>query len=392
MAEGLVLRSLSHPNIVRVHDVYEEDDTLNLVLDYVEAGSLSERLGAGPIPEDEAVVLICEVLGALAACHAAGVVHRDVKPGNILISADGTTRLVDFGIAKAESGELTRTGEALGTWAFMAPEQRLDSRRVDARADVYGAGATLYTMLTGEPPFDLANPVLSEDRIARLSPRMAGVVRRATNARPEGRWPSALAMREALLGLEVPFAAEEPSVADAPRPALANPRRWVTSTLATVVGIAVIALAAAHNVTSPAPFAPAPAPPAPAVLVADPTPLTALPAVVAAKAPPAPHAAAKAGAAVASPGPSLASPAPALAAVDAPSPAAPVRTVVNSLPWSEVEIDGQPVGRTPWRGDLAAGPHRIQLTTGDGRTSESTTSGSESTVCWDFSRQGRCAP
>lgn len=390
LAEGVVLARLAHPHIVGVHEAFEEDNSLHLVLDYVEAGSLADRLKSGPIPEPEAVRLIAEVLSALAYCHAHGVVHRDVKPGNVLIGADGGARLADFGIAKATGGELTRTGEALGTWAFMAPEQRLDSRRVDARADVYGAGATLFAVLTGEPPFDLANPALSDDRVSRLSPHMALVVRRATRALPEGRWASAEEMRAVLLGPPGGVLAEEPSFpAGLPRQDVLR-RGWLypAAVLAALTLGAVIALPLATSPTATAIPSSSVISPA-AELPLDPTapPPDAVPAPPPV---PAPVAATPTRQRPADPEPAQTS--TARQPAEPPAPPDNVNVAVNSVPWSEIEIDGLPLGRTPWRGSLTAGSHLIALTSADGRSARpGLTARAGSTLCWDFDRQGECA-
>jgi hypothetical protein len=148
-----------HPNIVRVHSAGEVDGCAYLVQDFVPGGDLKARLREGPLSPEEAVRVVAAVGRGLAHAHRHGVLHRDIKPANVLLDADGTPRLGDFGLARAE-GELTltRTGEALGTPAFMAPEQVESARTVDARSDVYGLGGLLFAALTGEPPVDGDNP------------------------------------------------------------------------------------------------------------------------------------------------------------------------------------------------------------------------------------------
>jgi len=158
LREGQMQRALSHPNIVSVTDLVEHRGHLGLVMDFVDGPSLRERLVQGAITFEELDNYARDILQGVAAAHEMGIVHRDLKPGNILLD-NHRARVCDFGIAKALFGEdrfdgiTTRTGSALGTPAYMAPEQIRDARRVDQRADVYSLGAVFYEMFTGQPPF-----------------------------------------------------------------------------------------------------------------------------------------------------------------------------------------------------------------------------------------------
>jgi len=156
-----------HPNIVTVHDIGEDGGQLYIVSEYMSGGDLEDALGAAGesrrLPEDQALRIASELCGALGHAHAHGVVHRDVKPGNIWIAADGSARLGDFGLAvSVDRTRLTQEGMMVGTVAYMAPEQAL-GRAPDARSDLYSLGATLYEMLTGRPPF------LGDDAVAIIS-------------------------------------------------------------------------------------------------------------------------------------------------------------------------------------------------------------------------------
>jgi len=147
---------LDHPNIVRALDFGKQGDTPYLVMEYVEGESLGARLERdGRMVHHEAVRVIVQVAQGLHRAHKQGLVHRDVKPANILIASDGTAKLADLGLAKAVDADLhlTRTGEVVGTPEFMAPEQFHDSKNADARCDIYSMAATLYMMVTGEMPF-----------------------------------------------------------------------------------------------------------------------------------------------------------------------------------------------------------------------------------------------
>ncbi|GGQ85051.1 diguanylate cyclase [Couchioplanes azureus] len=155
--EGALLASIDHPGVARVHERGELDGRPYLLTDLVEGESLSALLAGGRLPAERAVRIGIEITSALAAAHAAGLVHRDVTPHNIIVGTDGMARLVDFGLA-------TRVGDAdvdmvAGTLAYCSPEQAgMLRRQVDGRSDLYSLGAVLYECLTGSPPFVAADP------------------------------------------------------------------------------------------------------------------------------------------------------------------------------------------------------------------------------------------
>ena len=143
-----------HPNIVTVFDYGEENGSPFFVMEYVEGESLAERIkrSAGPLPPDEAVAIVAQVLNALDFAHANGIVHRDIKPSNILVTSDGVVKVADFGIARFENSDLTGAGDILGTPSYMAPEQ-LSGQAADYRSDLFAVGAVLFQALTGVKPF-----------------------------------------------------------------------------------------------------------------------------------------------------------------------------------------------------------------------------------------------
>ncbi len=149
---------LDHPNLVNVHDLVMDGGQLALVMEYVEGRPLSKMIGeeTGPIPWERAWPMFAQLLDGVAHAHAAGVVHRDLKPENIMVTPDGTIKVLDFGIAKSDDGGKTKTGTGLGTVDYMAPEQYLDAKRVDHRADIYALGMTLYEMLAGRLPWGVS--------------------------------------------------------------------------------------------------------------------------------------------------------------------------------------------------------------------------------------------
>jgi len=151
--EAKAAASLRHENLVSVIDYGLDDDGYFIVMEYVRGKSLRELLDASSLPLEAALVIASKVALGLDFCHRAGVVHRDVKPGNILLSEEGAVKLADFGIAKGEDSSITVTGTTLGSPAYMAPEQ-LRSMEVDGRADIFSLGVVLYEMLSSRKPFD----------------------------------------------------------------------------------------------------------------------------------------------------------------------------------------------------------------------------------------------
>ncbi|HWH50979.1 MAG TPA: serine/threonine-protein kinase, partial [Gemmatimonadaceae bacterium] len=160
LREAEMAARLSHPNIVPIYSVDERDGLVYFVMGLVEGESVGDRIRrTGPLPVAEARRILREVADALAYAHTHGVVHRDIKPDNVLLDgASGRAMVTDFGIARAATEEeggtrLTATGTAIGTPAYMSPEQCAGDRGIDGRSDLYSLGAVAYQMLTGDPPF-----------------------------------------------------------------------------------------------------------------------------------------------------------------------------------------------------------------------------------------------
>ncbi len=200
-AEAQTMARLHHPNIVDVQDVGSDGERLFIVMEYVPAGSLMDFLHAnGPLPPRMAVEAMLPVLAALQEAHDHGVIHRDIKPHNVLITMGGRPKVTDFGIARVttEDMSMTKTGSVMGTWGFMAPEQRISARKVDGRADVYAAASTLYCLLTNETPVDLFAGALDGDMLAPVPEVLRPVVARASRYKPEERYGSAAQLGAAL--------------------------------------------------------------------------------------------------------------------------------------------------------------------------------------------------
>jgi eukaryotic-like serine/threonine-protein kinase len=219
-AEARAAASLSHPGIVNVYDVSVTEDEAAIVMEYVPGEGLNDILNSrGTLPQDEALALAAQIADALDHAHRRGVIHRDVKPDNILVSAGGHARLVDFGIARVASDtaqRLTLAGTTLGTLRYMAPEQ-LSGEPGDERTDVFGLGATLYQMLSGRPPFDAEAPaaLIRQQRarppaIPGVDSRVMNVIWDALDADPASRPSSAGALASRLHEEEDITAAPEP--------------------------------------------------------------------------------------------------------------------------------------------------------------------------------------
>ena len=207
--EAQSVANLSHPNIVSVYDWGEEASTYFIVMEYVEGRSLAQIIrDEGVLHPDRAADITADTAAALGFAHRNGVVHRDVKPGNILIGRSGTVKVADFGIARAASASenLTQTGTVMGTATYFSPEQAR-GEDVDPRSDVYSLGVVLYEMVTGSPPFSGDNPVsvaykhvqeTPEPPSARnrdVPPALEAITLKAMHKDPGGRYASAEELR-----------------------------------------------------------------------------------------------------------------------------------------------------------------------------------------------------
>jgi serine/threonine protein kinase len=220
--EAQTSAQLSHPHIVPIYDVGDREGIAYFVMSIVTGGNLAGHLAREPRqPINEVRRILGEIADALAYAHLRGVIHRDIKPDNVLLDGNsGRAMVTDFGIARAMEGgtRLTATGIAVGTPTYMSPEQAEGDREIDGRSDIYSLGVVAYQMLTGRVPFTGGNSmalllkhVTARPRpIVELRPEapkaLRDVIERAMLKSPEDRWPTAAALREALMSDDAPAA------------------------------------------------------------------------------------------------------------------------------------------------------------------------------------------
>ncbi len=266
--EARAAAALSHPAVVAVYDAGADETSRFIVMELIAGRSLEAILrDEGPLDPDRASGIAAQVADALAAAHAAGIVHRDVKPANVMVAPDGSAKVLDFGIARAmDSTTLTETASVVGTAAYMSPEQAL-GKPADERSDIYSLGCVLYALLTGNPPFtgdgaaailnQHANVVPRPPRIAesRVSPELDALVMRMLAKSPDERPQTAAEVRDQLTfpsrGRSAPPAVTAPTARLDPTtatrvlpPAVRRDRRWLILAGAIAAVVLVIAVAA----------------------------------------------------------------------------------------------------------------------------------------------------
>jgi serine/threonine-protein kinase len=258
LREAETLAGLRHANIVQIHEAGDADGRPYFTMEFVEGGSLAQKLVGAPHPARQAAALVAVVAEAVHAAHQHAIVHRDLKPGNVLLTADGTPKLTDFGLARRLEGAagLTQSGAALGTPSYMAPEQALGkSHAVGPAADTYALGAILYELLTGRPPFRaetaeetvrqvVALGPVAPSRLNAAAPRdLETICLKCLEKSPEQRYPSARALADDLQR----FLRHEPIVAR-PVGALGRTVRWArcyptgAALAATALALVVLAI------------------------------------------------------------------------------------------------------------------------------------------------------
>jgi eukaryotic-like serine/threonine-protein kinase len=211
-AEARTLAQLVHPNIAVLYCMMREEDSLAMVMEFVEGRTFGQLLDGGALPPERALPLLLQALEGIGHAHAAGVIHRDIKPSNLMLAGSGCVKVMDFGVARClGTVRQTRDGHMIGTAQYMSPEQ-VRGLESDARSDVYAIGVLAYEMLTGVVPFDSESeyelcraqvekpPRPPRELVPMLSPELEAVILRALQKDPAERFPSVYALRDALQG------------------------------------------------------------------------------------------------------------------------------------------------------------------------------------------------
>src|SRR5271166_976364 len=210
MREIKVLASLEHPNIASLRTAFSADDQFVMIMEYVEGTTLAERLERGPFSTADALNYTSQVLSALSYAHGKHVIHRDIKPGNMMLTPQGVVKLMDFGLARsADEVGLTLTGTTLGSLDYASPEQ-VQSQPTDERSDLYSVGVSLYQMVTGQRMFSVTSSFSIMEAQIKQTPRppievvptvpkvLNDVIMMAVSKDPAQRFQSANAFRNAL--------------------------------------------------------------------------------------------------------------------------------------------------------------------------------------------------
>jgi serine/threonine protein kinase len=372
--EGRIQAELVHPNIVRVTDVVDLGGPVGLVMDFVEGVSLRELLETeGKMAPAEALEIFRQILSAMAAAHAAGILHRDLKPDNILLSQEHGTvvvRITDFGIAKVLSGVLragdTRDGTMMGSPGYMAPEQIEDASSVSPQSDLFAAGSILYEMLAGAPPFDgTAIERIDKTRsgtfvplrkvVPAVSPHIADAIDACLQRDPALRPASVADLRDRLFPDGTLLGSKPPPPKQKAKAPLddAFARRLL---VATIVGsLLLVSVAVAFVLIAKRPGA-------------SPLPVEAVPPLEAATTP-------------------ATEPAK-------PRPTGPTgKLTIEVRPTSAIRIDGSTVGHGHYTGRVHAGSHLIELRCIDGRKMQErldVEANGSTSFCWDFDKNSEC--
>lgn len=295
--EARAAAGLNHPNIVAVHDSGDHDGTPYIVMERLAVRTLADIIDLGPMPQPQVRSILDDLLSALTAAHAAGILHRDIKPGNVLFTDSGHTKLADFGIAKSAATPHTMTGQIVGTMAYLSAD-RIAGRPATVADDLYALGAVGYEALTGRRPFPQENMpelarAIAEERPVPLAvlrpdvdPGLAAAIERAMAREPQWRFGSAASMRAALAGHADPVPSVRPPTrvlaSPLPDPAtmLVPPqvrRSRVRLMLAVAAALVAVVIAAAAFIADTASRAPAPEPASTSTSVTPPPTTSVLP-------------------------------------------------------------------------------------------------------------------
>jgi serine/threonine protein kinase len=274
LREIKLLASLNHPNIAQLRTAFTNDNQLVMIMEYVAGVSMAIHLSGGPIPVTDAINYIDQVLNALSYAHQQNVIHRDIKPGNMMLTPQGVVKVMDFGIARSDSDlTLTMAGTSLGTINYMSPEQ-VKGEPTDPRSDLYSVGICLYEMVTGKRPFTASSDYSIMTAHVNETPRppievqpelplaLNQIILMAIAKDPVRRFQTATAFRNALNTVRVSPTAEVAAAISAPAASTAAATANMSSFQSPVTPVSPIATATPGS-TQPMPMPNAPLPPPP---------------------------------------------------------------------------------------------------------------------------------
>ena len=214
--EAKAAASLSHPNITTIHAIEESSDQTFIVMEYIEGIELSDKIKSGPCSIEDVVNISLKIAEALEAAHKKGIVHRDIKSQNIMITSEGNVKIMDFGVAKIGKGsQNTKSGVTVGTLGYIPPEQ-IRGAEADARSDIFSFGVVIYEMLTGTLPFDAEYEAATFHLILNEPPkpikncgsdvpeRLCNIIRRSLEKDPDNRYQSVSELLTDLYRMEEP--------------------------------------------------------------------------------------------------------------------------------------------------------------------------------------------
>jgi serine/threonine-protein kinase len=249
--EARAAAALNHPNIVRVYDIGSHNETPFIVMERLPGDTLGDQIALGPLTQTQTCAALRSVLAALAVAHDAGMLHRDIKPGNLLLAPSGTVKVADFGIVKTAASVHTTTGHIVGTLAYMSPD-RVSGKPASVDDDLYAVGVVGYEALTGRKPFPqedimpLAHAIVEgrpppvKELRPDIDPALADVIERAMSPDPLRRFGSADAMRRALDGEKIALVSPVSAVAHGRSPTVLRMSRLQRSPAVSAVSAASV--------------------------------------------------------------------------------------------------------------------------------------------------------
>lgn len=262
-SEAINLSKLDHPNIIKIYDFIENQDGLFIIIEFVEGKTLDEYVKeiSGPIPEARAIKIFSQILDAISYMHSKNIIHRDIKPGNFMITDDDNIKIIDFGIAKTlgdENHKITKDGTKVGTTMYMSPQQ-IRGQILDRRTDIYSLGVTLFEVITGLPPYDsnkseydISYNIINEpfpnakDYYIGVSAKLQDIILKATAKRPLDRYQSCEEFKTAMQNIFATLKVQKKQVTqiieneETVQPLILNKTFWQNLVIFLIISVFII--------------------------------------------------------------------------------------------------------------------------------------------------------